>query len=96
MGGGDLQESNHRRASSGKRSGHIYSMEDNLLHASYAMCSSMLLLKFFAYFKEHTEHIEQRDQRMCQSGRLRVREVKNSGKSLNFQAQKVVVVAHRR
>ena len=51
MGGGDLQESNHRRASSGKRSGHIYSMEDNLLHASYAMCSSLLLLKFFAYFK---------------------------------------------
>ena len=32
---------------------------------------------------------------MCQSGRLRVQEVKNSGKSLNFQAQKVVVVAHR-
>ena len=36
-----------------KRSRHIYCMEDHLLHAilSYAMCSSILLLKFFAYLR---------------------------------------------
>ena len=33
-------------------SGHIYFLEDNLLHSlSYAMSSFMLLLKFFVYSK---------------------------------------------
>ena len=55
-GGGRLQESNHKGASSEKssRSRHIYFMEDNLLHAmsvSYDMCSSMFSQKFFVHSK---------------------------------------------
>ena len=42
MGVGRLQESNHRLeprgASSEKRSGHIYFMEDNLLHSISKLC----------------------------------------------------------
>ena len=45
-------------ASNEKRSGRIYFMEDNycMQFLSYAMCSSMLSLKFFIYSKYHSAH----------------------------------------
>ena len=65
---GRLPESNRRGASSKQRSGHIYFYMKDLLHAllSYDMCSSMLLLKFFVYSKQHSVHSEH-----ASSGRLR-------------------------
>ena len=53
-----------QRASSEKRSRHIYFTEDNWVHAM-SNCS-MLSLKFFVYFKWHNAHCENRDQRMRQ------------------------------
>ena len=42
----------------------------------------------------HSTHSEQKRSDKLSSGRLQ--EVQNNGKSLNFQSQKVVVVAYRR
>ena len=60
---------------------------------SYDMYSSMLSLKFFVYSRSivHTANIEIRE---CAEWSLK--EVKNKGKSLTVQAQKVVAVAYRR
>ena len=55
--------------SSEKSARYIYVMEDNLLHASYAMGSSMLLLSssYMSYVVcLHSAHSVRRDQRMCQ------------------------------
>ena len=61
-GGGRLQELNKRRPSfSEKRSMHIYTMEDDVIHVMYNVidiCSSMLSLTFFVYPSMHTAYIE--------------------------------------
>ena len=62
---------------------------------SYNMCSSRLILKFFAYSKQHSTHSEHKRSDKSSSGRLQ--EIKNNGKSLNCKPQIiVVVVAYRR
>ena len=64
--GGRLHESNHRgphpRRGPGKSTlcKIIYCMHC----LSYAMCTSILSLKFFVYSKYHSSHSEQKDQRM--------------------------------
>ena len=87
-------------SSSEKMYRHTYFMENNniiycMQFLSYNMCSSRLILKFFAYSKQHSTHSEHKRSDKSSSGRLQ--EIKNNGKSLNCKPQiAVVAVAYRR
>ena len=68
---GRLQESNHRAPlpRRGLGTSILTKIIYGMLFLSYAVCSSMLLLKFFThvvYFKQPSAHSEHRDQRMRQ------------------------------
>ena len=90
---GRLQKSNHRGSflKRGLGTSTLWMIIYCVQFLSYAMCKFRLLIKYMSYIPSsmvHTANIKKR------SGRLQ--EVKNNGKSLNFQAQKAVMVAYRR
>ena len=59
----------------------------------YAMCSSVLLLKFLAFSKQHSAHSEHREQRMRQVvAYKRLKTMENH----SISAQKVISVAYWR
>ena len=94
---GRLQESNHTRASSEKRSRHIYFMKDNLLHTISKLLRHVqvhVVTKVLRIFQ--VAQFTQRKQRSENASSGHLQEVKNNRKSLNFQSQKVVAVAYRR
>ena len=67
MGGGHLQELNHRGPLSrrGPGTSNLWKILNCMQFLSYAMCSSLLLQKFFVYIsRQHSAHSERRDQRM--------------------------------
>ena len=61
---------------------------------SYAMCSSMLSLKFFIYSKYHSAHSVHRDQRMRQV--VTYRRLKAMENHYTFRPKNVVAVTYRR
>ena len=89
MGGGCLQESNHRSLPRrGPSTSSLWKIIYCMQFLSYALCSPMLLLKFRIFKAAQCTRRTQRSQNAS---------LKNNSKSLTFRPKKwVVVVAYRR